>query len=193
MLLAVLACAACADSSVTPDAGACRIPLPIADPDRFVFTPEAEDPFRPMGLDASVSSTTTRGRCGPLDVKAEDLGGSRSFSITTLFCSWGTAETRALAAIAEGDPLKVRIWHFSHIKIQNAEARIVIAVEGRTLWETRVPLPTEGALLVDDFPAPFAIAKDAKILWHVANHGQNSWNFLTLESSTEGECPARSD
>lgn len=156
----------------------------IADPERFALTAEAEDPFRPVApLDAAGSSTTARGRCGPLDVKPELIGDQRSFSITTLFCSWGTAETRALAPVAEGDPLTVRVWHFSQIKLEAAEAHLLLAKDDRVFWRATVPLPSEGRLLSDELPAPFAIAAGDRLLWHVENHGQNSWNFIALETT----------
>ena len=187
LLVIMGACTSTSQGGV--DAEACRTPQPIAVPDRFTFTPEAEDPFRlNQGPDASVTSSTTRGRCGPLDVKKEDLGGVPSFSITTLFCSWGTVETRTLTQVPEGAPVSLRLWHFSHIKIGKAEAQIEMRVDGRTLWQTTVPLPTDGALITADFGAPFPIAEGARLLWHVSNHGQNSWNFLSLDK-LEVPCP----
>lgn len=201
---AALACAA-EPPPVAPPPSTCHAPRPLVDADRWTLVPAAEDPFRrepgpspdadagapdDAGTSADSGAPLTRGRCGPLDAQPELLAGEPSFSVVTLRCAWATAEAPIEADVPAGAPLTLRIWHFSQLRIVDATAHLVLALEDRVLWETRVPLPSEGALITATTSVAAPITRGTRLRWHVANHGDNSWNFLSLTAELDGPCPA---
>lgn len=195
--VALTALAGCKGGSGSGDGGLCQSFVPTVSVDGFRLVPVEDDPFAPAHvLDAGTStsgdagtSTTgfVRGRCGPDEIKHELLGDTPSFSITTLFCSWGTVRAPLLEAITQGETLHLRIWYFSQQAFSEAEAKLEIRVDSKTLWKGTVSVPTSGSLIVEDIVAPFAAPQGAELLWNVSNHGSNSWNFLEL--SREGLAP----
>ncbi|MFO0726145.1 MAG: hypothetical protein U1E65_20345 [Myxococcota bacterium] len=178
----------------------CAIEVPLFDVGSFRLEPEGSDPFavdhQPdagVSMDAGTSSTSTttfvRGRCGLDDIKPELLGDTPSYSITTLFCSWGTLRTVLEQPIVAGEKLHLRIWYFSQQRFNTAEAKLEIRVDGKKLWNGTVMVPTSGSLIVEDIDAPFSADVGAELLWNVSNHGSNSWNFIELAKDGMGACP----
>lgn len=199
MALALSAVAGCKGGSGSGDGGLCTVPVPTVSVDGFSLVPLEDDPFAPAHVmdagtstsgDAGTSTTGfVRGRCGPDEIKQELLGDTPSFSITTLFCSWGTVRTPLLEPITAGETLHLRIWYFSQQAFSEAQATLEIRIDRKTLWKGTVPLPTSGSLIVEDIVAPFAAPQGAELLWNVSNHGTNSWNFLELSRDGLGPCP----
>lgn len=197
--LALSAVAGCKGGSGSGDGGLCTVPVPTVSVDGFSLVPLEDDPFAPAHVmdagtstsgDAGTSTTGfVSGRCGPDEIKQELLGDTPSFSITTLFCSWGTVRTPLLEPITAGETLHLRIWYFSQQAFSEAQATLEIRIDRKTLWKGTVPLPTSGSLIVEDIVAPFAAPQGAELLWNVSNHGTNSWNFLELSRDGLGPCP----
>lgn len=197
--LALTAVAGCKGGPGSGDGGLCTVPVPTVSVDGFSLVPLEDDPFAPAHVmdagtstsgDAGTSTTGfVRGRCGPDEIKQELLGDTPSFSITTLFCSWGTVRTPLLEPITAGETLHLRIWYFSQQAFSEAQATLEIRIDRKTLWKGTVPLPTSGSLIVEDIVAPFAAPQGAELLWNVSNHGTNSWNFLELSRDGLGPCP----
>lgn len=175
---------------------ACPVQVELVDPQAFRLVAADRDPFElsDAGVtDAGTSSTSTstfvRGRCTDDDVQIELLGDEPSFSIITRFCARGTAEAPLLADVASGEPLTFRLWHYSIQDLGPGEAFLEVALDGAVLWTARVPLPSPGKLVLETFAAPLSARAGAQVRWHVANHGSNSWNFLSLSALRQGVCP----
>jgi hypothetical protein len=177
LYLSTLLLAACG----SPPAPQCELRTSLVDHASVRLTPIAEDPFVP--------TEPGRGACMEREVYYELFGVEPSVTIDTFDCSWATAEWSAVEAVSAGEPLNVRIWYFSQMSFEVAEAEVLVAVGGDVLYRTTVPLPaTSGGLLAPTVPAPVDIPAGAPLRWHLSNHGPNTWNLIELTVSRMGPC-----
>lgn len=157
----------------------CEVRTSLIDHRAWVQVPVESDPFAAEGE-----------RCAPVvQMRAEDLTGELSYTIETRGCRWGTVSQPAPFAVAAGEALNYRLWYFSQTNFDVAQARLLMAVGAEELWTLLVALPVSaGALVYDSFPAPRAIAAGEPLLFHVENHGTNSWNLIELTVSRMEPC-----
>jgi hypothetical protein len=172
----LLSLSACGDGGAAPT---CEVKTSLIDHTRWAQVPPETDPFRIDGT-----------RCADHQMRVEDFSGERSFTIETRGCRWATVEQPALAAVRAGETLTFRLWFFSQTSFEVAEASLVVALGATPLWTERVPLPSlSGGLLFGSFAAPRDIGAGEAILWHVGNHGTNSWNLIEVSRTGLEPCP----
>jgi hypothetical protein len=153
-----------------PDAGA-RTQLVV--PALWQVLEPAEDPFddRPAEI-----------HCGAGAAMAELLGGEGSFSVDTGACDYLTVTQGTRRAVAAGELLKVRLWHFDLSAPEPAEAHAAVRVDGLPLLDERIPIPKPGGLITAQLLAPRAIPQGAPVLFHLHNHGANSWSLVEVSA-----------
>ncbi len=101
----------------------------------------ATDPFSPL-RDAFAS-------CDPSALGPTDELGEPSFEMDMNECSYLTVLQPTQTAIAAGDELFVRLWHFDVTQPAPGEAYAAIQIGDRVVWQARLPVPcTEGSSLV---------------------------------------------
>lgn len=191
-LTALVACAPATapDTDGISDARACSTIVSLIDATTWSVVPPPDDPFRrDPPLDAA-TSTGARDRCGLEDTQVEPLAGEPSYSIVTRRCGWGTAQAPLARAVPTGTPLTLRIWHYSLVRLFADSARLALAVEDRVVWERAIAVPSEGALIADEVVLDAPVAAGERLRWHVSNHGENSWNFLSLTARLDAACGA---
>jgi hypothetical protein len=113
---------------------------------------------------------------------SEALGGDDAFSVDTGRCSYLTVMQPALRAVAAGEVLQVRLWHFDLTAFEPAEAHAAVLVDGLALLDERVPIPSPGGLLVKEVPAERVIPAGAPVYFHLHNHGTNSWSLVEVSA-----------
>lgn len=150
----------------------------------------ATDPFSPLrGPDHF---------CDPIGYGFEDLAGEASYGIESGACNYLTVGQPGLTAIAPGDEILVRLWHFALTAPSPGEAYLALQVGDRLLWQARLPIPCRGGLtgatpggdcpdnpgraVVDPpvFTADFAAPAGTPVYFHVQNHGENGYNLLEV-------------
>lgn len=110
-------------------------------------------------------------------------------------CGWLSARQPILSAVAAGDMIRIRVWHFAlepEAPGERAEAHVALALGGEVIWQRRVPIPGEGGLLLDTVAAPRTLAAGAPLVFHLHNHGANTWNLLEVlarPASADGGAP----
>ncbi len=100
-------------------------------------------------------------------------------------CDWLSVSQPILAPVAAGDLVRVRVWHFELRADVRAEAHAALAIGGRTIWERRVAIPAEGGLLLDTVEAPRSWPAGTPLVFHLHNHGANTWNLLDVVARPE--------
>ena len=155
----------------------------------------AEDPFAPLRTPAHFCDDTCR---FPEFLQV----GEYSYSVDSGYCDYVTMVQETRAAIAAGDPILVRFWHFALNAPDGGRAYLAIQIGDRIVWEAKLPIPCRGGLtgmipggdcidtpgLADvdpaSFVADFAAPAGTSIYVHVQNHGDN--NYSLVEASVNG-------
>jgi hypothetical protein len=165
----------------------------VALPGSF-FLP-AEDPFSPLRMPDHFCDDTCH--------FAEFLQvGEYSYSVDSGYCNYVTMVQPLKSAIAVGDAMLIRFWHFTLTAPDPGRAYLAIQIGDRIVWEARLPIPCRGGLaglipggdcidtpgLADvdpaSFVADFAAPAGTPIYVHVQNHGDN--NYSLVEASVNG-------
>lgn len=145
----------------------------IVDHDRWWRLAASEDPFLDRLLDV---------RCTPAAVMAEVLADERAYGVDTGACNYLTAEQPARRAIAAGETIKVRLWHFALSAPEPAQAHAAVWVDGIPILDERVDIPGPGGLLVREHKLARSVALDAPVHFHLHNHGENSWALVEVSA-----------
>jgi hypothetical protein len=144
---------------------------PLVTDDRFIEVEASADPFL---------AGRSFPRCEATTFGPELLGGERSFGVNGIDCAYVTVGQPALVEVDEGDLLHVRFWHFALLGLDTATATVVLTVGGHPVMERFIPIPAESELFAPYFEAEFSTGAGAPVLFHVENHGSNSYNLVEL-------------
>jgi hypothetical protein len=154
-----------------PAAAAPRGPL-IAH-DSWEIVSEHEDPFSDRPTDAL---------CPDEAHMPELLGAEPVFSVDTGDCTYITARQPALRAVARGETLVARVWHFALDADEAAEAHVALRIGDSTVLDQTVPIPSEGGLIATSEVAMNAFEAGTPVFFHLHNHGDNSWSLVELSA-----------
>ena len=58
---------------------------------------------------------------------------------------------------------------------------MAITVDGHTVWEENVKIPTDADIYDLKLPIEFDAPAGSQVEFHLHNHGYNSWTLLQLE------------
>ena len=171
--LALLPLAGCEDEAdpAPPPAGT----FALTDPDAWQALAPEDDPIERA---ADV-------RCVPAGYGAEAFGDERVFSVDTEDCGHLTATQPTLAEIAVGDRVELRVWHFRLSAPEPAVGHVLVRFGDLTAFEETVPIPAESGLETWTWVADRAFAAGTTALFHLRNHGLNSWSLVSLTTERE--------
>ena len=145
----------------------------LVSPSSWTVIPADEDPF-----DDAPSATTCEPESG---LKTESFSDELAFGVKTAECPSVALRQSSLGEISEGDTVFVRAWHFELTAPVDAEAHLGVAIDGETVWEDRIPIPTEeGGLLTAEWTAPRDIPVGSEIVFHAHNHGNNEYYLIEV-------------
>lgn len=190
--LVIVVAAACD----TPPDPVCEEIVPLVDAATFAPVPPEQDPFvvgdpAVFFADRAVSDDDRPRRCeAPAEAGPNTLGAEAVFDVDTLRCNWATVEQPLLQDIDSADRIRLRIFYFSQLATFLTEGRNVITVGDQTVLDETIELPTDSGILGFDARFPLAGQKGDRVVWHVANHGENSWNFIELSMVRQIPCPS---
>ncbi len=108
----------------------------------------------------------------------EGLNREPTLTVSTGGCNYFAAGQPSRAAIAEGDRLRARVWHFELTASQGESAHVALAVGGEIVWEETVEIPSGSNLWAPEWTAEQAYPEGTPVVFHLHNHGSNSWNLI---------------
>jgi hypothetical protein len=159
----------------------CSEPKPIESlvaADRWTPVPLEADPYAEHHAGASA--------CPAVAFGVEELGTDSSFFIDVRDCAYLTVEQTTLVEVEEGDPMRLRLWHFALDALrETATATIVMTVAGSTVLDATIPIPSESELLAPAWVAGFDAPAGSRAVFHLRNHGSNSYNLIELSRGGE--------
>jgi hypothetical protein len=164
-----------ARDAVSPDAGtvsaAQRVNIVV--PERWQILDAASDLFddRPANV-----------QCLAAGVMPETLSEERVLGVETGYCQYLSAHQPTRLEVKAGEVLKVRLWHFVLSAPEPAEAHAAVVVDGLTVLDERVSIPSPGGLLVRELLVERAIPAGAPVHFHLHNHGENSWALVEVSA-----------
>jgi hypothetical protein len=102
--------------------------------------------------------------------------------IDTGLCNWVTLAGDAAAAVSEGQLLKLTVSHYNLEAGAPAEAHLSLTLDDCEAWSKRIPIPNPAAVYEEQFASPCAVAANGRVLFHLDNHGQNTYQLQELSS-----------
>ena len=118
--------------------------------------------------------------CDSLGWGAADFGDARVLDVDSQRCGWVTLAQPSLVELGRRDRLHVVVYHELMTGPADADARIGLALDGAIVWEARVPIPSDADFLVADLELKERVPAGAPLLFHVDNHGANSYHLIEV-------------
>lgn len=128
------------------------------------------------------------GACPETSYQVEALGAEMSLGVDGQNCAYLTVSQPALVEVDEGDLLHVRLWHYDLRGLQASTATLALTIGGEVILQRYIPIPADSELITQDLDAAFATPAGAPVIFHVENHGSNSYNLIEVRrGGTPGE------
>jgi len=92
-------------------------------------------------------------------------------------CGYLIAHQTSRSAVRVGDDIEVLVFHSSLTAPAPAEGHIALTVDGNSIWENNVTIPSISQVYVEVIEAIFDAPEGAEVVLHLHNHGSNAWNL----------------
>ncbi|WP_146156304.1 hypothetical protein [Enhygromyxa salina] len=100
--------------------------------------------------------------------------------IDTNYCNYLALRQPSLVAIEAGQTVGLGMYHFDLVAPEPALAHVAVYVEGQLLWEDSVEIPGAAKVYLEEIESPFRIGVGDEVVFHLHNHGQNTWVLQEL-------------
>ena len=107
---------------------------------------------------------------------------NKHLEIDTNFCNYLAVGQPSLVAIEQGRRVRLGFYHFDLTSLNPALAHVAVVVDGAILWERDVEIPGDAAVYELEFEAPFSAPAGSDLVFHLHNHGQNTWALQNLSA-----------
>ena len=107
---------------------------------------------------------------------------NETIEIDTNFCNYLALRQDSLAAITEGAKVRLGFYHFDLVAPEPALAHVAVLVDQQLLWEQEIEIPGAAMVYALEFEAPFSAPAGAELVFHLHNHGQNTWALQTISA-----------
>ncbi len=101
--------------------------------------------------------------------------------IDTLACNYAALSEPAATSVTRGEHIVTTLSHYDLTAAEPAEAHVAILAGTVVLFETSIAVPGPADLIEIDIVAQQDIARGTPLVFHLHNHGQNTWQFAPLE------------
>ena len=108
-----------------------------------------------------------------------------ALEVDTALCNLLSVQQTVLVDVSTRDTLYMRLWHDTLSASEPAEAHAALWADGQLLWEDWVPIPSESGMLAPSVRPSLPLAAGSRIVFHLHNHGSNSWSLLELTRNPE--------
>jgi hypothetical protein len=102
--------------------------------------------------------------------------------IDTGLCNWVTLRAGTLDAVTEGQMLQLTVSHYDLEAAAPAAAELRLTLDACAAWSKTIPIPSDAAVYKEQFASPCALPKHGSMLFHLNNHGQNTYQLQDLSS-----------
>lgn len=152
----------------------------LVDHHTWTVLSDSEDPF--------IAKKPMEAPCTPESIGYEDFAEEPSFTVKSMGCAYVTVQQKCITGMCPGENLHMRLWHYNLTNIDGAaEAYGALRVDGKTIWEETIPIPSNSELIYPYIALDTELAEGAPIEFHLQNHGMNSWNLIELSAGAVPE------
>jgi hypothetical protein len=150
-------------------AGAGTAPEPLVAFEDWTSVPHADDPF---------VTASDLPECVEPTFRVED--DQQRVEVDTTLCNWVTLAQAALTGVAVGDELELDFSHYDLTAAAPASAELRLRFGECEAWSQSIPIPSAAKVYETHFQSPCGLAQGAKVLFHLHNHGQNTYQLKDL-------------
>lgn len=100
---------------------------------------------------------------------------------STETCNYLSLEQPLAAGLEAGDRVAIELWWAALLAPEPAAGHLALLVDGELLWETWVEIPAKADARRFEFASPISAEPGARVIFHLHNHGQNTWTLATVE------------
>jgi mono/diheme cytochrome c family protein len=104
-----------------------------------------------------------------------------ALEVQTGYCNYLALAQPSKVGLKKGDTLHLVLWHGNLRFDAPAQAHASITVDGRTVWQKEVEIPSEADIFDVEIPVDFDAPVGSQVEYHLHNHGYNTWILLKLD------------
>ncbi len=108
-----------------------------------------------------------------------------TLEVDTNYCNYVALRQPSLASISAGRVVRIGFYHFDLTSPEPATAHVAVLVDGQTLWEQEIAIPGDAYVYELDVEAPWTAPVGADVVFHLHNHGQNTWVLQSLAAEQD--------
>lgn len=100
--------------------------------------------------------------------------------LDTTQCGFITVAADARFDVAEGQKLKLDVSHFDLNAAEPATAELRLRFDDCEAWENSIAIPSPANVYELEFDSPCQVAQGGQVLFHLHNHGQNTYQLRSI-------------
>lgn len=104
----------------------------------------------------------------------------QQLEIDTGFCNWVTLSGSALFDVSEHQSLQLEFSHYNLEAAAPATAELKLSFPECDVWTKELAIPGAAAVYKEQFASPCALKAGQSVLFHLHNHGQNTYQVQGL-------------
>lgn len=109
------------------------------------------------------------------------------FEVNTDLCNYGAFGQETLVDIEPGATIKINFFHFDLLSPVEATAHAVVRVGDHLLFEREIKIPGKAEVWNEELVADFALPAGSPAVFHLHNHGQNTWTLGAIQVEVREE------
>jgi hypothetical protein len=144
----------------------------LVEPEDWTSLARDEDPFV-TDLDAAPACTAP-------DFRIEDAG---FIEIDTGLCNWVTLRAPARFTVPNATPVSVELSHYDLSAAAPSAAQVRLSFDACDIWTKTIEIPSPANVYMETIAAPCGIQRGQRVLLHLHNHGQNTYQLRALSAA----------
>lgn len=107
--------------------------------------------------------------------------------VDTQGCNYVSVRQPLLVHVARGDLLRLTAWWDRLASESPAAGHIAVLIGDEIVWEEHVAIPGEADIRDLEFESPVDAEPGTPVVFHLHNHGYNTWRLQSLQVATEDQ------
>jgi hypothetical protein len=104
----------------------------------------------------------------------------QQLELDTGLCNWVTLSGSALFDVSAGQELQLEFSHYNLEAAAPATAELKLAFPDCDVWTKALAIPGAAEVYKEQFASPCALKTGQSVLFHLHNHGQNTYQVQDL-------------